>query len=384
MFARIFAGAGGDFSGQQVHDQTVLVGRPHSAVAPQEACTCALFSAKTERTVEQPRREPLEAHRGFAQATAKPVHHAIDHATADQGFADRGIRCPALAMGEQVLNRNRQVVIRIHQSGSGRDDAVPVRIRVVGEGHLVPIFEADEPRHRVRAGAVHANLAVVVHGHERKRWIKLRIYDVNVQSIDRINRLPVRPSGAAEWIDAQLQISRANRLHIDDVVQILDIRQHEVLLVCRSSLEGRRGRHTLHTGIRGPQQLIGAVFDPTRNVCIRRPAVGRIVLETSILRWIVRRGDNNAIGQVFLATSVLNQNGMRNGGRRSNTVVALDYCFDIVGGQNFKRGALCWRRQRMCVLAHIEPAIDSPAATIVANGLSDGQDVRLGEGSVER
>ena len=117
---------------------------------------------------------------------------------------------------------------------------------------------------------------------------------------------------------------------------------------------------------------------------IRRPAVGRVVLETSILRWIVRRGDNNAIAQVFLATSVVNQNGMRNGGRRSNTVVALDYCFDIVGGQNFKRGALRWRRQRMCVLAHIERTIDSLAAAIVANGLSDCQDESLGEGPCQR
>src|ERR1039458_8700747 len=229
MLARIFAGTGGDFSGQQVHDQTVLVGGPHSAVAQQEACTCAFFSAEAERTVEQSRREPLEAYRSFAQPAVQPVHYTVDHAAADQGFADHDIRCPTLTMGEQVLNGNRQIVIGIHQSRGGRNDAVPVRVRVVGKGYLVTIFEAGEPRHRVRTGAVHANLAVMIHGHERKRWINLRIYDVNVQAIRRIDRLPVRPGGTAKWIDAQLQISRADRLHVDDVVQILDIGPDEVL-----------------------------------------------------------------------------------------------------------------------------------------------------------
>ena len=38
----------------------------------------------------------------------------------------------------------------------------------------------------------------------------------------------------------------------------------------------------------------------------------------------------------------------------------------------------------MGVFAHVERTIDSLAAAVVTNGLRDGQDVRLGEGPVER
>src|ERR1700734_1785944 len=37
---------------------------------------------------------------------------------------------------------------------------------IVGEGDTEFILEADEPRHRIGARAVHANLAVMIDGHE--------------------------------------------------------------------------------------------------------------------------------------------------------------------------------------------------------------------------
>jgi len=66
-------------------------------------------------------------------------------------------------------------VIGIHQPRARRNDAVPIRVRVVGESDPVAILEADEPGHRVWAGAVHADLAVVVDGHELEGRIDLRI-----------------------------------------------------------------------------------------------------------------------------------------------------------------------------------------------------------------
>ena len=39
----------------------------------------------------------------------------------------------------------------------------------------IPILEADQPRHRVRAGAVHADLAVVIDRHEREGRIDRRV-----------------------------------------------------------------------------------------------------------------------------------------------------------------------------------------------------------------
>ena len=55
-----------------------------------------------------------------------------------------------------------------------------------------------------------------------------------------------------------------------------------------------------------------------------------------------------------------------------------------LAGEDFERGALCGAGQRMGVFADEERAVDAVSAPVIADGLSDGQDVRLGEGAVER
>src|SRR5207247_10826578 len=59
----IAAGARGDLGRQKRHDGAVLVGRPDRPVVAQEASAGALLAAEAERAGEQPRHEPLEAHR---------------------------------------------------------------------------------------------------------------------------------------------------------------------------------------------------------------------------------------------------------------------------------------------------------------------------------
>ena len=141
------------------------------------------------------------------------------------------LRRPVRAMREQVADGHGQVVVGVHQPGRGRDDAVPVRVGVVGEGDAVLILEADEPGHRVGAGAVHADLAVVIDRHEREGRIDLRVHDIDVQTVDFVDRPPVMHRRAAERIHAQLETGGANRVHIDDVPQVVDIGQDEVFLV---------------------------------------------------------------------------------------------------------------------------------------------------------
>ena len=126
-------------------------------------------------------------------------------------------RRPARAMRQQIADRHGQIVVGIHQPGGRRDDAVPVGVRIVGEGDVILVLEPDQPGHRVGAGAVHADLAVVIDRHERKGRIDLRIDDRDVQAVDRVDRLPVMHRGAAERIDAELQAGGADRLHVDDV-----------------------------------------------------------------------------------------------------------------------------------------------------------------------
>ena len=90
---------------------------------------------KQHRTVEQARREPLEADRHLAQPAAELLHDPVDHAAADQRLADRGPGRPVRAVREQVADGHGQEVVGVHQPSRGRDDAVPVRVGVVGEGH---------------------------------------------------------------------------------------------------------------------------------------------------------------------------------------------------------------------------------------------------------
>src|SRR5262245_59153962 len=97
MLARILSCAGGDLGRQQIHNGAVLVSGPNGAVLPQKACTGALLAAKTKRAVKKSRHEPFETNRHLAQPPAKLVHHAIDHATANQGLADGDVTGPLWA-----------------------------------------------------------------------------------------------------------------------------------------------------------------------------------------------------------------------------------------------------------------------------------------------
>ena len=293
-------------------------------------------------------------------------------------------RWPLLAVRQQILNRDRQVMIGIHQSRRRRNDAVPVRVRVVAERHLILIFQPDQPRHRVRTGTVHANLAVMIHGHERERGIDDRIDDLDIESIDGVDRLPVWLRRAAQRIDAHLQSCRTNGIHIDDILQIVDIRHHEILLTGGRRFHRLLIRHALHAGVVGSQQIVGAVFDPASHIGVGRTAVGRVVLEAAVLGRIVRRRNHDSIRQAIFAAAVVNQDGVRDDRRGCNSIVLLNDGLDAVGRQHLQRGTLRGTRHRVRVFAHEERAVGPLMLAVFANGLGDSQDVRFGERAVQR
>ena len=67
---------------------------------------------------------------------------------------------------EQVLDADGEVVIRIEQARAAGDDAVAVVVGVAGPGDVEVVFVGDQAGHGVGAGAVHADAAVPVEGHE--------------------------------------------------------------------------------------------------------------------------------------------------------------------------------------------------------------------------
>src|SRR5207244_9184127 len=109
----------------------------------------------------------------------------------------------------------------------------------------------------------------------------------------------------------------------------------------------------------------------------------RVVLETSVLRWVVRRGYDDAVSKMFFTAAVVHQNCARDYGGRSYAVVFLNDCLYVVRRQHFECGALCRPGKRVGIFSPVARPVSSLLATVVTDGLRDGPDVRFGECSVQ-
>ena len=69
---------------------------------------------------------------------------AIDHATGNHRLSDRAVAAPVWTVCVQICYRGRQIVVRIHQPSRRRDDAVAVRIRIVGKGDVELVTQGHE------------------------------------------------------------------------------------------------------------------------------------------------------------------------------------------------------------------------------------------------
>src|SRR6185437_6965968 len=141
VLAGILAGARRDLGGEQTHDESVLVGAPDGAVTPQKARTGAFLATEADRSLEQAGREPLEADRHLAQRPLQACNHTIDEPARDECLAYRRGSLPVGTMGEEEADGDGEVVIGIEEARRRGDDAVAVRVGVVGEGNPVAILE---------------------------------------------------------------------------------------------------------------------------------------------------------------------------------------------------------------------------------------------------
>jgi hypothetical protein len=224
----------------------------------------------------------------------------------------------------------------------------------------------------------------MIHGHERECRVDHRVHDGDVELVDRVDGLPIGRGRPTERVYTELDAGSPDDLHIHDVPEILDIRQDQVLLVGAVCLDGAREWHPLHAGGAAPQQLVGSVLHPFGNLEIGRSAVGRVVLEAAVLRRVVGRRGHDAVSEMGLAAAIVAENGPGNDRRRSEAIVALDDGLHRVGGQYLECRALGRTRHRVGVLTHIDRAVDTLGAAIVADGLGDRRDVSRGERAAER
>ena len=201
----------------------------------------------------------------------------------------------------------------------------------------------DQRRHRVRRRAVHPDLAVPVEGHESPRRVDQWVDDGEIEVVDARRCGPVVDAGAAEWVGADAHAGAADGVEVEHRRQVVDIGAAVVVAMCVVGCQRPGQRHPPDAAVACGEQLVGARGDPTGGVGVGRAAVGRVVLEAAVLGRVVRRRDDDAVGEIGpargpRAVSVVAEDGVRDRRGRRVAVVGVDEHGDVVGREDLERG----------------------------------------------
>jgi len=242
----------------------------------------------------------------------------------------------------------------------------------------------------MRRAAVHADLAVPVQAHEAEGRVDHRGQHLQRQAEALGDARPVMHAGAAQRVDGELQARAANGVEVDHLRQPADIGLDEIEALGGGGLERLAVIHALHTLETGDQQRIGALLNPLGHAGVGRAAIGGVVLEAAVARRVVRRRDDDAIGQPAGAAAVVAEDrvGDRRGWRVARLAVGfaaagVDTRLDAVGRQHFQRRDERRLGQRVGVHAHEQRAVDAFPAAVIADRLGGGEDVPLVEAALE-
>ena len=105
--------------------------------------------------------------------------------------------------------------------------------------------------------------------------------------------------------------------------------------------------------------VVGAVFDPFGGGGVGGAAVGWVVLEAAVLGWIVRRGDNDAVGHVALASVIVGEDGVGERGGGGVGEVGVDMVSMLLAASTSRavakagseRAWVSWARKRGPVMS---------------------------------
>ncbi len=270
-------------------------------------------------------------------------------------------------------------MVRVHEPDAGRDDAMPVGVRVVAEGDIKPVFEADQARHGIGRRAIHADLAVLVDSHEGKGGIDPRVDHLEVQPVHLGDRLPEADAGAAHGIDADLESGAHDGGDVDDVAQVRHVRGDVVVQVRGFRLHGAGQGHALDVMRALCHDRVGAFLYGLGGGRVGGSAAGWVVLEAAVARGIVRGRDDNAVGQPAGPAPVVGEDGVRDDRRRRVTEALLDHDLLLVAGEHLDGARQRRLGQGVRIHADVERARDTLRLAVLADGLRDGQDVVLRE-----
>ena len=284
-----------------------------------------------------------------------------------------------------MVDGDREIVIGRQQPRAPRDDPMPIVIGIAGEGDVEAVPQADQPLHRIGRRRVHPDAAVPIHRHEPERLIHHVAHDRQIEMIAVRDGSPIVDAGPAERVHAQAQPRALDRLHIDDISQIADVRVEIVVPVRRGGAQRLLVWDAFHTFEAALHQLIRPGFDPAGDAAIGRSPSGGVVLEAAVVRRIVRRRDDNAVGQPpARAPAVVAQDGVRYRGRRCVCVLLREHDVDAVGREHLDSGGAGRHRQGMRVEAEKERTTNPLLPAVAADGLADREHVPFVEGLLER
>ena len=160
---------------------------------------------------------------------------------------------------------------------------------------------------------------------------------VAVDAIALDDRLPEMDAGAAQRIDPDLHPGRADRLHVDDVSKVGDIRAGIVVAVDVGRFACAVVGNSSQPSEILLEKCVCRALDPCCYVGIGRSTVGRVVLEAAVLGGIMRRGDDDPVGEPALAILVVAQDRVRNDGRRRVPAARVDHHVNLIGGEYLER-----------------------------------------------
>ena len=252
---------------------------------------------------------------------------------------------------------------------------MPVVVGVAGEGDVEAILETDQALHGVGRGRIHANLTVPIDRHEPEGRIDDFVHDREIQTIALGNRAPIVNAGATQRIHAHADVGAANRIHIEHIAEIVDICIEKIVAVGRAGAQGLLVRNSAHALEAALQKRISPGFNPSRDVVVRRPAVGRVVFEAAIVGRVVRGRDDYAIRKACSAPAVVGEYRVRNhrGGRVF--VVLCKHDVHAVCSQHFERAGTGRHGQRMRVDAEEQRAAYILPLAVITDGLTDCQNM---------
>ena len=243
-----------------------------------------------------------------------------------------------------------------------RRDAVAIVVRVTGESDIEAVLERDERLHRIRGGRVHADPSVPVAGHEAERGIHRIIGDGELEPVVLRDARPIMHTRAPQRVDAHAQPGAADDLEVKYRPEVRHIVAEEIVAVGGRCGQRLGERHALDSLQPGSEQLVRACLHRLGDVGIRRSAVGRVVLEATVLGRVVRGGDDDAIRQATFAPGVVGEDRVRDRRRRGVLIALCEHHLHAIGGQYLERAHARRLRQGMRIDAQEERPVGRACA----------------------